>query len=79
MKAIIYSDRNLECERAEALLEACSFDEVITYYVNKDFTNNQFKDEFGCEANYPQISIGINHIGGLKDTLHYLSDKGMFV
>ena len=79
MKAIIYSDRNLECERAEALLEACSFDEVITYYVNKDFTNNQFKDEFGGEASYPQISIGINHIGGLKDTLHYLSDKGMFV
>jgi len=78
MKAIIYSDRNIECERAEALLDACNFDEVITYHIDKDFTNNQFRDEFGFEACYPQISIGIKHIGGLKETLHYLSDNGMF-
>ena len=79
MKAIIYSNRTIECERAEALLSACDFDEVITYYKDKHFNDNQFLDEFGEEAEYPQISIGINHIGGLKDTLHYLSDKGMFV
>ena len=78
MKAIIYSDRNIECERAEALLEACEFDEVITYHMDKDFTNTQFQDEFGCGAPYPQIAIGVKHIGGLKDTLHYLSDEGMF-
>ena len=78
MKAIIYSDRCIECERAQSLLEACSFDEVITYYVDRDFTNTQFQDEFGCDASYPQISIGIQHVGNLKDALHYLSDKGMY-
>ena len=78
MKAIIYSNKNQECERAESLLKACAFDELITYYLNKDFTAKQFYDEFGRTAEFPQISVGIKHVGGLKDTLHYMSDKGLF-
>ena len=79
MKAIIYSDRNLESERAKQLLKSCSFDDVIVYYLDEDFTKTQFEMEFGGDASYPQISIGIQHIGTLKDTLHYLGKKGMFV
>jgi hypothetical protein len=38
-----------------------------------------FEAEFGEEATYPQVSIGAKHLGNLHDTLHYMSDKGMFV
>jgi hypothetical protein len=79
MKAIIYSDRNIESGRAEQLLKSCSFDELVTYYLDADFTNTQFQSEFGCDAPYPQITIGSDHVGGLKDTLHHLSKKGMIV
>ena len=52
MKAIIYSNRNQECERAESLLKSCAFDELITYYLSKDFTAKQFYDEFGRTAEF---------------------------
>jgi glutaredoxin-related protein len=79
MKAIIYSNRNQECERAQSVLEACHLDETIVYYLDKDFTIRQFVDEFGDGAEFPQISIGYKHIGSLKDTLHHMSQRGMFV
>ncbi len=77
MKAIIYSDRNIESGRARQLLKSVRFDELVTYYLDDDFNNTQFQAEFGCDASYPQITIGTEHVGGLKDTLHYLSKKGL--
>ena len=35
--------------------------------------------EFGGDAHYPQIAMGSKHIGGLKETLNYMNQKGMFV
>ena len=77
MKAIIYSDRNIESGRAQQLLKSVRFDELVTYYLDDDFNNTQFQSEFGCDAPYTQITIGTEHVGGLKDTLHYLSKKGL--
>ena len=54
MKAIIYSNRNQECERAQSFLESCHLDETIVYYLDKDFTIRQFKDEVGDGAEFPQ-------------------------
>ena len=79
MKAIIYSNRNQECERAQSVLEACHLDETIVYYLDKDFTIQQFTDEFGEGSEFPQIAIGYKHIGSLKETLHHMSERGMFV
>ncbi len=79
MKAIIYSNRNQESERAQSFLESCHFDETVVYYLNTDFTIKQFVDEFGDESEFPQIAVGIRHVGSLKDTIHYMSEKGMFV
>jgi hypothetical protein len=35
--------------------------------------------EFGEGAEYPQVAIGLDHRGTLKETLKYMSDKGMFL
>ena len=74
MQAIIYSNGSQECERAESLLTSVK-EEVKVYKLNKDFTEKQFSAEFGAEAEYPQISIGLDHRGSLKETLQYLFRK----
>jgi|TARA_B100000900_G_C20189141_1_gene557120 hypothetical protein len=74
MQAIIYSNGSQECERAESLLASVK-EEVKVYKLNKDFTEKQFCAEFGDRAEYPQISIGLDHRGSLKETLQYLFRK----
>tara|TARA_Y100001937_G_scaffold99822_1_gene136409 strand:- start:308 stop:580 length:273 start_codon:yes stop_codon:yes gene_type:complete len=75
VQAVIWSNRNLECERAENLLLSVDED-VRVFYVDKDFTQRGFEAEFGENAEYPQISIGLKHRGTLKETLNYLKDNG---
>tara|TARA_B100002019_G_scaffold164236_1_gene141812 strand:- start:442 stop:684 length:243 start_codon:yes stop_codon:yes gene_type:complete len=73
-QAWIYSNGNQECERAAMLLTSI-YSDFHEYVLNKEFTESQFRAEFGPEAEYPQISIGVHHRGSLKETLHYLKDN----
>ena len=59
---------------------------IVTSYVvarefmlGVDFSDRQFRAEFGSEAEYPQVAIGLNHRGTLKETLKYMSEQGMFL
>jgi hypothetical protein len=79
MKAIIYSNGSMECERAAALMDAVHMDGTIVYKLNTDFTEKQFRDEFGTEAQYPMIALGMHYRGTLKETLNFMGDKGMLV
>ena len=72
MQAVIYSNGSQECERAGMLLKSIHED-FHEYILNEDFTDKQFHAEFGEEAEYPQVSIGLKHRGGLKETLNYLN------
>ena len=78
MQALVYGNGSQECERAVMVLEACGQD-VRQFLLGVDFSDRQFRAEFGSEAEYPQISIGLDHRGSLKETLKYMSDKGMFL
>ena len=77
MQALVYSNGSQESERAKMVLEACGQD-VKEFLLGPDFSDRQFRAEFGSEAEYPQIAIGLNHRGSLKETLKYMSDTGMF-
>lgn len=77
MQALVYGNGSQECERAVMLLETCG-QEVREYLLGVDFSDRQFRAEFGPEAEYPQIAIGLEHRGSLKETLKYMSDTGMF-
>ena len=77
MQAVIYSNGNLECERAKTLLEKLNF-QIQVYKLNHHFSQKGFVAEFGEGAEYPQVNVGFRHIGGLKDTLQYMKDHGMF-
>ena len=78
IEALVYSNGSQESERAKMVLEACGQD-VRQFLLGVDFTHKQFKAEFGEEAEYPQVAIGLNHRGNLKETLKYMSDTGMFL
>ena len=74
--AVLYTDGGLESERAGQLLRSLG-GEYLEYRLGQHFTPKQFTDEFGESAEFPQVSIGYEHIGGLKDTLHYFQDRGL--
>jgi hypothetical protein len=77
MQAVIYSNGNQECERTKVLLEKLNF-QILEYKLNQHFSARGFVEEFGEEAEYPQINIGFKHIGGLKETLQYMKERGEF-
>ena len=72
---VLYTNGGQESDRLRQLLMSLG-DEYHEYTLGEDFTESQFRKEFGESAEYPQVSIGINHIGGLKQTLNYLKNKG---
>jgi len=82
MQALIYSNGSQECERAESLLNSVQFPDCENprvFLLGADFSDRQFRAEFGKDAEYPQIAIGLKHRGNLKETLHYMSETGMFL
>jgi len=78
MQALVYSNGGQESERAKQLLESLGQD-IREFLLDVDFTDKQFRAEFGKDAEYPQISVGLNHRGSLKETLNFLKKEGMFV
>ena len=74
MQALVYSNNSQECERAKQLLESLGQD-IREFLLDVDFTDKQFRAEFGQAAEYPQISVGLNHRGSLKETLRYWNKK----
>tara|TARA_Y100000004_G_scaffold77949_1_gene87745 strand:- start:3169 stop:3405 length:237 start_codon:yes stop_codon:yes gene_type:complete len=77
MQAVIYSNGNQECERAKILLEKLNF-QILEYKLNQHFSARGFVEEFGEDAEYPQVNVGFRHVGGLKETLNFMKDLGMF-
>jgi len=78
MQAVLYSNGSQECERIAQLLKSLGGD-YHEYKLNQHFSQRAFEQEFGEGATYPQIAIGAKHIGDMKETLQYMSEKGMFV
>lgn len=75
--AVIYTNGSQECERIASLLKSLG-GEFLEYKLNEHFTQRGFESEFGKGAEYPQINIGYKHIGGLKETLQFMKNRGMF-
>ena len=71
---VLYTNGGQESERIRQLLLSLG-GEYLEYRLGSDFNERDFRAEFGSSAEYPQVSIGFEHIGGLKETLHYLQDR----
>ena len=76
-ETVLYSRDNCQwCERVRQLMDSVKFP-YIEYKYGVDFTRKEFYAEFGEGATFPQVSIDNKHIGGCKDTLHYLQEQGI--
>ena len=75
--AVIYSNGSQECERMGMLLKALG-GEYHEYLLGVDFSDRQFRAEFGSEATYPQVAYGSKHLGSMKETLQYMCKEGLF-
>ena len=78
MAAVIYSNGSQECERMAQLLKSLG-GEFLEYKLNHHFSQRGFEEEFGKDAEYPQVNIGFKHVGGMKETLQFMKGEGMFV
>ena len=80
MQAILYSNRNQECDRAKSLLKSLKID-YVEYFFDIHFSDKGFREEFGEDAQYPQVTIdydGFRHKGGLKEALRFFKDHNIF-
>ena len=73
---VLYTDGGQESDRCRQLLISLN-GEFLEYQLDEDFNDRQFRSEFGEHAQYPQVAVGYQHIGGLKETLHYLKEEGL--
>lgn len=78
LTAVIYSNGSQECQRMTYLLKSLG-GEFHEYILGADFSDRQFRMEFGSEATYPQCSIGDKHIGSMNETLKFMNASGMFL
>ena len=76
IEAVLYTDGSIECEHIRMLLKSLG-GEYREYLLGADFSDRQFRAEFGSEAAYPQITINGKHIGSLKETLQYFQQKDL--
>ena len=74
--AVLYTNGNIECDRVRQLLQSLG-GEYLEYHLGEEFTDKQFRSEFGAAAEYPQITINGNHIGSLKETLRYFQTQDL--
>ena len=76
-ETVLYSRDNCQwCERVKQLMDSVKFP-YIEYKYGVDFTRKEFYAEFGECATFPQVQIDHKHIGGCKDTLHFLQEQGI--
>ena len=60
------------------VLEACG-QQVKEFLLGVDFSDKQFRAEFGNEAEYPHDLYWFVHRGTLKETMNFMSEHGMFL
>ena len=73
----IYSNGNQESCRLTHLLARLGL-EFREYRLHSDFSAQQFRAEFGESAEYPQATLGPEHVGSFKQILQYFKRNNVF-
>ena len=77
IEAILYTNGNQESERLKNLL--CHLDlPYVEYRLDVHFSQAEFCAEFGEDADYPQATLGREHVGNIKAILRYFKRNAAF-
>ena len=75
MSFIVYSkDGCPYCTKVVQLLQLSEMRHV-EYKLERDFTKNEFIEEFGAGSTFPQVVVDDTRIGGCAETVKYLKER----
>jgi len=75
MTFVVFSkDGCPSCTKVQQLLQLAEVKHVI-YKVNRDFTREEFSQNFGDGATYPRVVLEGQVIGGCQETVRYLREQ----
>ena len=75
MTFIVFSkDGCPSCMKVQKVLQLAEVKHVI-YKVNRDFTIDEFVQNFGRDATYPKVVLEDKLIGGCVETVKYLREQ----
>ena len=77
MKFTVYSMPGCGfCSKIVQLLELTK-QEYVEYKLNRDFTAEEFYDEFPSGTSFPQVLVDYKKIGGCGETINYLKEQNI--
>ena len=77
MNFTVYSKEGCPyCQKIITIFEAHEFN-TVEYKLDKDFTKEQFYNEFGQGTTFPQVVLGNKTLGGCLDTIKYLQENNI--
>lgn len=77
MTFTIYSkDGCVYCQQIKVLLELNDF-KFVEYRLDRDFTREEFYEQFGEQSTFPQVILSEKHLGGCTETIKYLQEQNI--
>lgn len=76
MQAVLYTNGNQESDRLVSLMSNLGL-AYREYQLDCHFTDEQFKAEFGKNADYPQAFMNCRHLSNMSAIMRYLKSIEM--
>ena len=78
MSFVIYSKDGCPfCTKIQQVMQLIELKHVI-YKLNRDFTREEFYEEFGSGSTFPQVVLNENEkLGGCTETVKYLQEHNL--
>ena len=78
MNFVIYSKDGCPfCTKIQQVMQLIELKHVI-YKLNRDFTREEFYEEFGLGSTFPQVVLNENEkLGGCTETVKYLQEQNL--
>lgn len=78
MNFVIYSKDGCPfCTKIQQVMQLIELEHVI-YKLNRDFTREEFYEEFGSGSTFPQVILNDQEkLGGCTETVKYLQEQNL--
>lgn len=77
MTFTIYSKNGcVYCQQIKVLFELNDF-KFVEYRLDRDFTRDEFYEQFGEQSTFPQVILSEKHLGGCTETIKYLQEQNI--
>lgn len=75
MNIIVYSRSGCPyCDKIKSVFEQRNIDYTL-YELDTDFVRDEFYEEFGVGATFPQVVLDGNKLGGCTDAVKYMVEN----